>query len=241
MTSSPSDTDTTEEGVDGEEAAAHPLSEYAERVADVVGGEAVITFDTIKVTVPSERWVEALTLARDELDLVYFSFLSAIDWTNDVAVGTPLEEELDEEYFEVLATLGDLSEGRRVTFSTRIPHVDPRLDSLVDVFRGADWHEREAHEMFGIDFAGHPDLSKLYLPEHFVGHPLLKSFPLLSREVKPWPGKVDVEDMPEAEEEAEDEEADAGGAGDGGGDESAADEAAGEEAADAEAETEEES
>lgn len=206
MTSSPSDTDTTEEGdVDVEEAAPHPLAEYAERVADVVGGDTVITFDTIKVTVPADRWVEVLTLARDELDLVSFSFLSAIDWSNDVQVGNPLEEELEEESFEILATLGDLSEGRRVTFSTTIPHVDPIIDSVVEVFWGANWHERETHEMFGIDFRGHPDLSKLYLPEHFVGYPLLKSFPLLSREVKPWPGKVDVEDMPEPEE-AEGEE-----------------------------------
>ncbi len=50
--------------------------------------------------------------------------------------------------------------------------------------------------MFGIDFVGHPDLSHLYLPDTFLGHPLRKSFPLLSREVKPWPGTVDVEAMP---------------------------------------------
>src|SRR5690606_27205638 len=100
-------------------------------------------------------------------------------------------------------------EGRRVTFSTRLDHEEPVIASLIDVYAGADWHEREAHEMFGIQFAGHPDLSHLYLPEGFLGNPLRKSFPLLSREVKPWPGKVDVEPMPEVEEaEEEDEEAD---------------------------------
>ena len=51
--------------------------------------------------------------------------------------------------------------------------------------------------MFGIDFAGHPDLSHLYLLDSFIGNPLRKSYPLLSREVKPWPGTVDVEAMPE--------------------------------------------
>ena len=61
---------------------------------------------------------------------------------------------------------------------------------------GANWHEREAHEMFGIDFVGHPNLIKLYLPDGFEGYPLQKSFPLLTREVKPWPGTVDVEGMP---------------------------------------------
>jgi NADH-quinone oxidoreductase subunit C len=61
--------------------------------------------------------------------------------------------------------------------------------------------------MFGIDFEGHPNLAHLYLPDGFQGHPLLKSYPLLSREVKPWPGTVDVEAMPggsDDEEEASD-------------------------------------
>jgi NADH-quinone oxidoreductase subunit C len=101
--------------------------------------------------------------------------------------------------------VGDVTDGNRVTFSTRIPHDTPRLPSLIDVYAGANWHEREAHEMFGIDFLGHPDLSHLYLPEGFLGNPLRKTFPLLSREVKPWPGKVDVEAMPGAEEEEGDE------------------------------------
>jgi NADH-quinone oxidoreductase subunit C len=60
--------------------------------------------------------------------------------------------------------------------------------------------------MFGIDFQGHPHMRKLYLPEGFVGYPLRKSFPLLTREVKPWPGKVDVEGMPGQGDEAEGDE-----------------------------------
>ena len=205
MTSSPPEAETTEEAA---EPAPHPLTEFAQSVADAVGGEWAITFDTVKVTVAPEQWVSALTAARDDLDLVSFSFVSAIDWTNSTEVGDPLTEELDEEYFEVLATVGDVTEGRRVTFSTRLGRDNPVIDSLVDVYAGADWHEREAHEMFGINFAGHPDLSHLYLPEGFIGHPLLKSFPLLSREVKPWPGKVDVEAMPEDEEEEVESEGD---------------------------------
>ena len=53
--------------------------------------------------------------------------------------------------------------------------------------------------MFGIDFRGHPNLIKLYLPQEFEGHPLRKSFALGAREVKPWPGKVDVEGLPSTE------------------------------------------
>jgi NADH-quinone oxidoreductase subunit C len=201
VTSNPPEVEAPEQGEESEEVR-HPLADYADHVAETVGGEAVITFDTIKVSVPAERWVEALTAARDELDLVLFSFLSAIDWSNETAVGDPLEEPLEEEYFEVICTVSDLTEGRRVTFSTRLDHTEPVIDSLIDVYAGANWHEREAHEMFGIRFAGHPDLSNLYLPNGFLGNPLRKTFPLLSREVKPWPGKVDVEAMPE-EEEAE--------------------------------------
>jgi NADH-quinone oxidoreductase subunit C len=72
----------------------------------------------------------------------------------------------------------------------------PHLDSWVAVYPGADWHERECWEMYGIVFDGHPSLRHLYLPAEFEGHPLRKDFPLLAREVKPWPGIVDVEPMP---------------------------------------------
>jgi hypothetical protein len=73
------------------------------------------------------------------------------------------------------------------------------------VYAGANWHERETHEMFGISFAGHPDLRNMYLPMEFEGHPLRKDFPLLSRMVKPWPGIVDVEPMPEEEQPAQED------------------------------------
>jgi NADH-quinone oxidoreductase subunit C len=75
-------------------------------------------------------------------------------------------------------------------------------ESWTPVYPGADWHERECWEMFGITFEGHPAIRHLYLPDQFEGHPLRKDFPLLSRTVKPWPGLVDVEPMPEDEAEA---------------------------------------
>ncbi len=78
---------------------------------------------------------------------------------------------------------------------------DPRIDSLVPLFRGADWHERETWEMYGVEFDGHPGLRHLYLPGEFEGYPLRKDFPLLARIVKPWPGLVNVEPMPGEEVE----------------------------------------
>jgi hypothetical protein len=83
---------------------------------------------------------------------------------------------------------------------------NPTVGTITDVFAGADWHERETWEMYGFNFDGHPGLRHLYLPGAFEGFPLRKDFPLLAREIKPWPGLVDKEPMPgeaaEPEEEA---------------------------------------
>jgi NADH:ubiquinone oxidoreductase subunit C len=194
VTSSPSETETT----------VHPLQEFADEVAAAVGGVAEVSFDTVKVKVEPENWLSALTTARDELGLVFFSWLSAVDWSPDVEVGDPPPEDT-EARLELLATVGDMSVGRRVTFVTDLPSESPVIPSLIEVYAGANWHERETAEMFGIMFEGHPNLTHLYLPDSFLGNPLRKSFPLLSREVKPWPGTVDVEAMPGGEVDEEDE------------------------------------
>jgi NADH-quinone oxidoreductase subunit C len=83
-----------------------------------------------------------------------------------------------------------------VTLKADVADDAPSIESIASVFGGANWHEREAHEMFGIGFLGHPDLRNIYLPVDFEGHPLRKDFPLLARMVKPWPGIVDVEPLP---------------------------------------------
>ena len=81
---------------------------------------------------------------------------------------------------------------RRKLFRTRVPD-GSSLASLTGVFRGAAWHERETHEMFGLDFDGFDDgtglgLRPLLLPDGFEGTPLRKSFVLAARASKPWPG-----------------------------------------------------
>lgn len=196
MTLNPSEVKAEEGAAPEEEKEAQsPLAELANTIANSVGGRAEVNFETAKVRVDSASWIAALTAARDEFGLVFFSWLSAIDWSNEVAQGEKLSSEVEERY-ELMAAVGDLDGGNLVIFSTDLGKDQPRIPSLVDVYAGANWHEREAAEMFGIDFEGHPQLQKLYLPEGFVGHPLRKSFPLLTREVKPWPGKVDVEGMP---------------------------------------------
>ncbi len=201
MTASPPDTEQNEPGQD-EAAEPSPTEAFASAVAAAIGGEVTPAVGIAKVTVDPESWVAAITKARDEFGLVYFSFLSAIDWAEDVAVGDPLQGEVDERY-EVICTLTELMEGKRVTIATNLDKENASLGSLVSVFPGANWHEREAHEMFSIVFDGHPYLQNLYLPDGFIGHPLQKSYPLLSREVKPWPGTVDVEAMPDKDDDAD--------------------------------------
>ncbi len=105
--------------------------------------------------------------------------------------------------FQLLGRLYSTTRKVGVTLKADLDESQPTAPSWTDVYRGADWHERETWEMYGFVFEGHPGLRHIYLPGEFEGHPLRKDFPLLAREVKPWPGLVDVEPMPgEGEEEA---------------------------------------
>ena len=104
--------------------------------------------------------------------------------------------------FQLLARLTDTRRHVGVTLKADVPE-SLTMPTWVRTFAGANWHERETHEMFGIDFEGHPDLRNIYLPGEFEGYPLRKDFPLLSRMVKPWPGIVDVEPMPGGDDDEE--------------------------------------
>jgi NADH-quinone oxidoreductase subunit C len=178
--------------------------EWAASLAERLGGEAVVEFDTARIYVDRERWLSTIRRARDEEGLTFFSWLTGIDWSRDVEVGDGVEDvdSLDER-FEVMCRLSSVRDASAAHFVARVPKDDARIDSLVPLFAGAQWHEREARDMFGIEFTGNPRPVNIYLPDDFVGHPLLKSFPLLTRDVKPWPGDVDVEGMPGEEDEEE--------------------------------------
>ncbi len=178
------------------EDAATPLSAYVERIAAAVGAtSASQELDTAKLRVESSDWYGAVEAARAE-GLTMFEFISAIDWANDVAVGDEPEDEVEERY-EMLCALTDVDQRQTIILSTDLPKEGATIASVEPLFPGAQWHERESHEMFGIAFDGISSDANLYLPDEFEGYPLRKSFALLSREVKPWPGDVDVEDMPE--------------------------------------------
>ena len=159
--------------------------EFSRRVAGKLGDAADsvdVRNGTIHVSVPAPAVVGAARTLKDdpELDCAYFTFLSAIDWEADG--------------FEVLVALASLTYGNTVIMHVRLPAENPSMASLTAVFGGANWHERECAEMFGITFDGHPNLVKLYLPEDFEGYPLRRSFKLASRRYKAWPGAKDEEE-----------------------------------------------
>jgi NADH-quinone oxidoreductase subunit C len=131
------------------------------------------------VDVPVAGWRAAVRTARDDADLAmnFFDWLSAVD---EVDTG-----------FTLVAHLWSTVHRHGVLLRTRIPdRAAPVAPSIVDIFPGAAWHERETHEMFGIEFTGHgPAGTKpLLLPPEFEGHPLRKDFVLATRVAKPWPG-----------------------------------------------------
>jgi NADH-quinone oxidoreductase subunit C len=102
-----------------------------------------------------------------------------------------------EDRIEVIAHLVDVDRGQRHLVRTDVPRAEPVLDSLVAVFGGAAWHEREAHEMFGVLFRGNPDLRPL-LTTGDMGFPLRRTTPLPSRLANPWPGAFEPADRPPA-------------------------------------------
>ena len=77
---------------------------------------------------------------------------------------------------EVVYDFNKMAAGGRIAVRVRIPREKPELPSIGNIFGGANWHEREAHDMFGIVFCGHPNLAPLLLPEDATFHPLRKDF-----------------------------------------------------------------
>ena len=129
---------------------------------------------TPQVDVPPVRWRDAVRAVRDDLGFVFFDWLSAVD-EGDAG-------------FAVVLHVWAPAARQGLLLSTLVPRGEPRLDSVADVYAGADWCERETFEMFGVVFEGHPGLRPLLLPDGFAGHPLRKDFVLASRVVRPWPG-----------------------------------------------------
>jgi NADH-quinone oxidoreductase subunit C len=188
-------------------------------------GDAIIehgaTYGDVVVRVRPDAWRRSAQFCKEQLGCDYLCFVSAIDWMPTPLVAdegsgdTSTPAQPQETTYGVAGSAGRFQlfaivastrgAHQRVVLKTDVDETDPRAESWVSIYPGADWHERETWEMYGIAFDGHPALRHLYLPFEFEGFPLRKDYPLLAREVKPWPGLVDVEPMPG--EDAPDDEA----------------------------------
>jgi NADH-quinone oxidoreductase subunit C len=90
--------------------------------------------------------------------------------------GRTLPDGVVAERFEVVVNLLDMRERRRIRLRVQVPEADAVLPTLFDVYPGTEAMEREVFDMFGVEFADHPDLTRILMPEDWIGHPLRKDF-----------------------------------------------------------------
>lgn len=124
--------------------------------------------DTVLVA-PAD-WFEVATFLRDDAECAMKQFvdLTAVDYP---------EREPELARFDVVLSLRSFPRGDRLRVKTRVADGAP-LASLVPIWRGANWTEREVWDMFGIRFEGHPDLRRILMYEEFEGFPLRKDYPI---------------------------------------------------------------
>ncbi len=135
-------------------------------------GKALLRTESVRdehrAWVAPKDWVRAATFLRDDPDCAmdHFIDLTAVDYP---------ERTPDEPRFEVVLLIRSMVKNHRFQLFTA---TDAEVPSLIEVWSGANWAEREAWDMFGVRFEGHPDLRRILLYEEFVGHPLRKDYPI---------------------------------------------------------------
>jgi NADH-quinone oxidoreductase subunit C len=123
--------------------------------------EAEVDGSVVRLVVEPNIVPAVLTTARESLGIMHLSYITVVD---------------REGSFELAYELLDLR-GVSVRVKTTIVSEEPVIDSVTGIYPTANWHEREAYDMFGVAFKGHPDLRRVYMwQDHFDHHPLLKSF-----------------------------------------------------------------
>jgi NADH-quinone oxidoreductase subunit C len=97
--------------------------------------------------------------------------------------------------FEVVYNLRSIQHNHLIRLKVQLPEDCPEIDSVFSLWAAADWFEREAYDMLGIRFKGHPDLRRLLLPEDWEGHPLRKDYPLEGQTESEWSGLLKVKEL----------------------------------------------
>jgi NADH-quinone oxidoreductase subunit C len=166
-------------GLSPKDIAEEVKEKFPEQVVDVAEFR-----DQVSVIVKKGQSAAILRYLHDDplLSLDHLQDLTAVDYLNKKDVR-----------FEVVYTLYSMKYRHAIRIRAQVPENDPKISSVVPIWEGADWHERECFDMFGIDFVGHPDLRRILMPEDWEGHPLRKDYPLKGPEFdKDWPGFTDV-------------------------------------------------
>lgn len=122
----------------------------------------------VSVTVKRERILDICHFLKTspEINMDYLSDLCGVDYPKRRF------------RFEVVYNLYSLRHRHRIRIKALLPAAAPTIESVVYIWKGADWHEREAYDMFGITFNNHPDLRRILMPVEWEGHPLRKDYPL---------------------------------------------------------------
>lgn len=127
------------------------------------------------VEVRANRNYEVLASLKETFGFTYLADITATDHYTD------------SERFEVIYNLVNMKDKVRLHVSCKVEESDPVLDSVVSIWKAADWFEREAFDMIGVQFRNHPDLRRIYMPEDYAFFPLRKEFPLLG-----IPGSIEL-------------------------------------------------
>jgi NADH-quinone oxidoreductase subunit C len=152
--------------------AQRPYGGWFDRVADALDPlieRVVIHRGEITFHIARENLLQVAQLLRDDPKL-RFELCSSVS-----AVHHPGDEGRE---LHVVHQLTSMTYNRRIRLEVSVPDADPHLPSVVAVYPAADWHEREAWDMFGIVFDGHPALTRILMPDDWPGHPQRKDYPL---------------------------------------------------------------
>jgi NADH-quinone oxidoreductase subunit C len=147
----------------------HPLAQRVQKLFPSGFLKAVEWRGDLAITVKREGLHDVARLLHDdpEMDFDYIVHVSSVDWPDDP------------ERFEVVYEFYSIRRRQRVRLKTRVPEDDCVVDSLTDIWKGADFMEREVYDMMGIRFRHHPDLRRILMPDEYTeGYPLRKDFPL---------------------------------------------------------------
>ena len=127
----------------------------------------------VTLFLPAGRLVEVCTFLRDDPELEF----AMLTWAGGVDL-LPRDPR-----FEVVYHLLSLRHNQRFVLKVQVPETDPRVPTVTGVWPTANWHERETYDFYGIVFDGHPDLTRILLPDDWEGWPLRKDSPLGYQEV----------------------------------------------------------